>query len=109
MKNVPQLPYVPFVGLVVFVLLGGFERRLSLSILFIIFEGKWKVVNHIYDGLVMKCVIQSLETGETATRFNYEITELGTTSYADLNTYMMEVAGFSCEDLDCLDESFLDK
>ena len=86
-----SMPYMPVIGAICT------ARRL---------KGDWRVVSHIFDGLVMKCVLQSIETGETTTRFTHEITEKSSSSYGDLTDFLRQVAGISEEDLSFLDEPF---
>ncbi len=64
--------------------------------------GQWRVVSHTHDGIVNKCVLKSLETGQIATKFNFEVTELPTSNYSDVNQFLKEVAGLSSEDIDAV-------
>ena len=86
------IPYMPhFVAMCT-------DRRLN---------GQWRVIKHVSDGIVRKCVLESMgPTKQVATRFTFEITELSGCTYAEINDFLRSVSGLSQEDFTDLDESF---
>lgn len=90
MAESTSIPYLPPIGAIVT------ARRL---------EGHWRVIKHVSDELVRKCVLKSMgQSQEIVTRFAFEITELSDCSYEELNDFFLSVSGLSQEDLEFDDE-----
>ena len=84
-------PYIPCTGAICT------AKRIS---------GNWRVISHFYDGLVIKCRIQSTATGKITSRFFYELTEIPSSSYKELNPFLERVTGLGPNDCDFLNDSF---
>ena len=69
--------------------------------------GHWRVINYVHEGIVEKCVLQSFETGQIVRKYNFEVTEISSSSYDDINLFLDELASMSSEGMDRLfSESF---
>ena len=69
--------------------------------------GHWRVINYVHEGIVEKCVLQSFETGQIVRKYNFEVTEISSSSYDDINLFLDELASMSSEEMDRLfNESF---
>ena len=71
-------------------------------------KGKWRVVNHVNEELVKRCVMQSLESGRVVRKFNFEVSELPSTTYAEINKFLQEVSEIEPEELDFIFEEPFD-
>ena len=92
MADSVNLPYMPPIGAICT------ARRLN---------GQWRIIKHASDGLVRKCVLESMgPTKQVVTRFAFEITELSSCTYVELNDFLKSVSGLSQVDFEDLDESF---
>ena len=50
----------------------------------------WQIVGQKHDGLVLKYVIKSRQTGEVKSAFTFEVFEKYTSTYFELNQYLFE-------------------
>ena len=53
-------------------------------------KNDWQVVGQKHDGLVLKYVIKSRQTGEVKSAFTFEVFEKYTSTYFELNQYLFE-------------------
>lgn len=51
------------------------------------------VVGEVFDGHVHQFLLKSLSTGQTVSKFNFEITEKSTSTYQDVNWFKDDAAG----------------
>ena len=65
----------------------------------------WQVIGNRHDGLVMKYVMQSRNTGEIRCMFNFEVFEKNSATYKEINDFFKATTGIGLdENLDFLDD-----
>ena len=61
--------------------------------------GDWRVIDERFDGHVNQYLLQSLNNGEITWRFRHEITEKHSSTYQELNDFLLSIANDFDDDI----------